>query len=79
MAIHEAGWTVQGAQLGQEESRGHEEQVCSLLLCAEGLVAQGPSPGRDLYPALLSIELDMARHALLSSSHQRLLYHLPRD
>lgn len=64
VAIHEAGWTVQGAQLGQEESRGYEEQACSLLLCAEGLVAQGPSPGRDLYPALLSIELGMARHPL---------------
>ena len=79
MAIHEAGWTVQGAQLGKEESWGCKEQVCSLRVCTEGLVAQGPLPGRNLYPAWLSIELDIARQPLLSSSYQRLLYHLPRD
>ena len=79
MAIHEAGWTVQGAQLGKEESWGCKEQVCSLRVCTEGLVAQGPLPGRNLYPAWLSIELDIARQPLLSSSYQRLLYPLPRD
>lgn len=60
MAIHEAGWTVQGAQLGQEESWGYKEQGCSLRVCADGLVAQGPLTGRNLYPARLSIELDVA-------------------
>ena len=44
-----------------------------------GAGGPGPLPGRSLYPALLSIELCIARPHPVSFSHQGLLYHLPRD